>query len=76
MSEENVNSEKSTNSRETKDASGVQKKSREDYGYDYFPERFGKQEKPIWKRLFEGKEAARSFKCVANVYSCAQTREY
>ena len=49
--------------------------SYEDYGYDFYPDRGGKREKTLASRLFEGRSAARAFRCVSNVYWCARNSE-
>ena len=46
----------------------------EDYGYYYYPERTGRKLDSFTEKLNEGRKSKLSFKCMTNVYWCAQKR--
>ena len=46
----------------------------EDYGYYFYPERSGRKVDSFADKLNEGRKSKLSFKCMTNVYWCAQKR--
>ena len=57
---------------------GFGKNEDEDYGYYFYPHRETPdraQQESVWNKMWEGRKAARKFKCEANVRWCLENSE-
>ena len=56
-----------------KDSAEVPK---ETYGYDFYPERFGRKTKSLLEKILTGREGGRNLACVSNVHWCLKNSKY
>lgn len=74
MSDKTNDSKSSSSQNISNDNPKSNTKIDEDYGYYYYPERAGRKLESFADKLNEGRKSKLSFKCMTNVYWCAQKR--
>jgi len=68
--------DKSKESTKSSTESGsAQRRTNEDYGYYFYPDRGGRRDKSLVAKVSEGRSSSRAMKCITNVYWCAEKRK-